>query len=143
MKNAKGMQTNSKVTEYYSNSTSCINVELKTVALIARRNVLLYYLDYLIPTLKHVASDSKIIQDVTCGRIKTTYLLTECLAVNAHETLTEELKEAKGFSFLCDKASDIAMNKISCINVRYLSHGAAKTQLCFFLNVYKISIISK
>ena len=134
MKNAKEMQTNSKVTEYYSNSTSCIHAELNTVALIARRNVLLYYMDYLIPTLKHVASDSKIMQDMTCGRIKTTYLLTECLAVNAHETLTEELKEAKGFSFLCDKASDIAMNKISCINVRYLSHGAVKTQLCFFLN---------
>ena len=91
-------------------------------------------MDCLIPKLKHEASDSKIIQDVTCGQTKTTYLLTECLTVNAHETLTEELKEAKGFSFLYDKASDIAINKISCINVRYLSHLAAKTQLCFFRN---------
>ena len=91
-------------------------------------------MDYLIPTLKHVASDSKVILDMTCGQTKTTYLLTKCLAVNPHEALTEELKEAKGFSFICDKASNMAMNRIFCINVRYLSHVAAKTQLYFFLN---------
>ena len=52
MKNAKRMQTNSKVSEYCSSSISCINAELNTVALIARRNVPLYFMDYLIPTLK-------------------------------------------------------------------------------------------
>ena len=89
MKNAKGMQTNSKVTEYYSNSTSSINAELNTVALIARRNVLLDVLYGLLDS--HTQACGKRFKDYTrwtCGRTKTTtYLLTECLAVNAHETL--------------------------------------------------------
>ena len=100
MKKSKGMQANFKVSEYCSSSTCCIYAELNTVVLIDRRNVPLYFMDYLIHTLKHVASDSNVIQDMTCGRTKTTYLQTECLAVNAHETLTEKLKEAKGFSSL-------------------------------------------
>ena len=52
-------------------------------------------MDYLIPTIKHVASNSKVIQDMICGRAKTIHLQTECLAVNAHETLTKKSKKPK------------------------------------------------
>ena len=74
MKKAKGMQTNSKISEYCSSSISCINAESNTVALITRRNVPLYFMDYLIPTLKRGKRFKgyprydlyKVIQDMTC-----------------------------------------------------------------------------
>ena len=87
------------------------------------------FLQYLLPTLKHVASDSVAINDMTCSRTKASYLLTECLAVHAHENLIQELQDAKGFSFLCDKATDNTMRKIFCINVRFVTNGAPKTHL--------------
>ncbi|CAK8685795.1 unnamed protein product [Clavelina lepadiformis] len=87
-------------------------------------------MSYMVPTLKHIASDSKEIKDTTINkRYKNNILLTECLAVDAHERLIQELQEAKGFSIPCDKASDISMNKIFCINVRYLYNGSPRTKL--------------
>eukprot|EP00795_Rhopilema_esculentum_P005760 gene5760-11035_t len=81
--------------------------ELNTVALIARRNISFNFLDHLLPTLHFIADDSRAIKDMTCNRTKGTYLLTECLSVDAHERLINAMKAAKGFSILCDKATDI------------------------------------
>ncbi|CAK8684056.1 unnamed protein product [Clavelina lepadiformis] len=127
--NAAQVLGSTSMEQYVTSSQGCIKAELNTVALIARRNISFNFMSYMVPTLKHIASDSKAIKDMTCGRTKTTYLLTECLAVDAHERLIQELQEAKGFSILCDKASDISMNKIFCINVRYLYNGSPRTQL--------------
>ena len=49
----------------------------------------LNFLDHLMETLHFVADDSKPITSMTCNRTKGTYLLTECLAVDAHLTLKE------------------------------------------------------
>ena len=57
---------------------------------------------------------------MTCGRTKGTYLLTECLSVNAHENLVQSIKAAKGMSIPCDKAMDVSMEKMFCLNVRFL-----------------------
>ena len=57
------------------------------------------------------------------------HLLTECLAVNAHETLIEKMKNGTGFSLLCDKATDITMKKIFCVNVRLLDEMDPATYL--------------
>ncbi|XP_076811997.1 uncharacterized protein LOC143458967 isoform X2 [Clavelina lepadiformis] len=127
--NAAQVLGSTSMEQYVTSSQGCIKAELNTVALIARRNISFNFMSYMVPTLKHIASDSKAIKDMTSGRTKTTYLLTECLAVDAHEMLIQELQEAKGFSILCDKASDISMNKISCINVGYLYNGSPRTQL--------------
>ncbi|CAK8681372.1 unnamed protein product [Clavelina lepadiformis] len=127
--NAAQVLGSTSMEQYVTSSQGCIKAELNTVALIARRNISFNFMSYMVPTLKHIASDSKAIKDMTSGRTKTTYLLTECLAVDAHERLIQELQEAKGFSILCDKASDISMNKIFCINVRYLYNGSPRTQL--------------
>ena len=94
--------------------------ELNKVALIARRNISLYFLDYLLPTLHFIADDSKAIKDMKCNRTRGTYLLTECLSVDAHERLVNAMKAAKGFSILFDKATDITMNKTFCVNVRFI-----------------------
>ena len=55
-----------------------------------------------------------------CNRTRGTYLLTECLSVDARERLVNAMKAAKGFSILCDKATDITMNKTFCVNVRFI-----------------------
>ena len=114
---------------FIRSSPTAVNAELNTVALIARRNMPFNFLQYLIPTLKHVASDSVAVNDMTCSRTKASYLLNECLAVHAHENLIQELQDVKGFSFLCDKATDNTMHKIFCINVRFVTNGAPKTHL--------------
>ena len=52
-----------------------------------------------------------------------TYLLTDCLSPYAHEKLVEKMKNSRGFSLLCDKATDITMSKTFCVNVRYVISG--------------------
>ena len=127
IKNASQLTRNCRMDNWVNSSSTCTKTESNAVALIARQNISLKFMDHLVPMLKHVASDSKSIKDMTCGRTKATYLLTECLGVSAHEALLQELKEAKGFSILCDKATDIIMNKIFCINVRYIHDEVPKS----------------
>ena len=55
--------------------------------------------------------------------------MTECLTVYAREMLIRQLEKACGFSILWDKATDITMKKIFCINVRYFFDGKATTHL--------------
>ena len=91
------------------------------MALIARKNISLNFLDSLVATLHGIADDSKGIKEMSCNRTKGTYLLTECLSQYANEKLVEELKLSSGFSILCDKATNITMKKVFCINVRFLT----------------------
>ena len=88
-----------------------MKVELNTVALMARGNVPLRFLDHLLETLHFVADDSKTIHDMKCKRSKGTCLLTECLSTCAHQRLLEGIKTANGISILCNKATDITMKK--------------------------------
>ncbi|CAK8684573.1 unnamed protein product [Clavelina lepadiformis] len=83
--NAAQVLGSTSMEQYVTSSQGFIKAELNTVALIARRNISFNFMSYMVPTLKHIASDSKAIKDMTSGRTKTTYLLTECLAVDAHE----------------------------------------------------------
>ncbi|CAK8686675.1 unnamed protein product [Clavelina lepadiformis] len=84
--NAAQVLGSTSMEQYVTSSQGCIKAELNTVALIARRNISFNFMSYMVPTLKHIASDSKAIKDMTSGLTKTTYLLTECLAVDAHES---------------------------------------------------------
>lgn len=102
-------------------NSATVKAELNVVALIARKNISLNFLDSLVNTLHGIADDSKGIKDMSCNRTKGTYLLTECLSQYAHEKLVEELKVSSGFSILCDKATDITMKKVFCVNVRFLT----------------------
>eukprot|EP00112_Aurelia_sp_Birch-Aquarium-sp1_P014236 Seg306.6 transcript_id=Seg306.6/GoldUCD/mRNA.D3Y31 product="Zinc finger protein 862" protein_id=Seg306.6/GoldUCD/D3Y31 len=103
-----------------------IKAELNAVALVARKNLSFNFLDQLIETLHFVANDSKAIKEMSCNRTKGTYLMNECLALNAHEKLVAEMKKARGFSILCDKATDITMNKVFCVSVRFLDQDSAE-----------------
>ena len=123
------VQTNNRLDEMIGSNLSCIKAELNLFALIARKNISFNVMSSLVPVLQHIGNDSKAIKEMTCGRTKATYLMTECLTVNAHEMLIRQLEKASGFSILCDKATDITMKKIFCINVRYFFHGKATTHL--------------
>ena len=57
---------------------------------------------------------------MTCNHTKRTYLLTECLSVDAHERLKKCYEGWKRLLDLCDKATDITMNKTFCVNVRFI-----------------------
>ena len=102
---------------------SIVKAELNVVALIARKNISFHFLDSLVETLHGMANDSKAVKNMTCNRTKGTYLLTECLAPYAHDKLVSDVKKARGFSILCDKATDISMNKVFCVNVRFLEES--------------------
>ena len=103
-----------------------IKGELNMVEQIARKSILFNFLDFLPETLHKIADDSKAIKNMTCNHTKGTYLFTECLAPYVHELLVANLKKARGFSILCDKAKDITMNKVFCGNVRFLDQSHFK-----------------
>ena len=88
-----------------------VKAELNTVALMARRSAPLRFLDHLLKTLHFVVDDSKTIRDMKCNKSKGTYLLTECLSTFAHQKLLEGIGTANGISILCDKATNITMEK--------------------------------
>ena len=112
---------------------STIKAEMNTVVLIARKKISFIVLDRLLSTLHYIPDDSPTIKDMTCGRTKGTYLLTECLSVNAHEKLVQSIKAAKGISILRDKATDVSMEKVFCVNVRFLPSDLSEpvTKLLF------------
>lgn len=101
--------------------SATIRAELNVVALIARKNISFNFLDSLVATLHGIADDSNAIKGMSCNRTKGTYLLTECLSQYAHEKLVDDLKSSSGFSILCDKATDATMNKVFCVNVRFVN----------------------
>ena len=88
----------------------------------ARKNISFNFLDQLSETLHFIADDSKAV----LWQPKGTCLLTECLSVHAHEKLVDEIMQARRISILCDKATDITMNKIFCVNVRFLPSGSTE-----------------
>ena len=102
---------------------SIIKAELNVVALIARKYISLNFLDSLVETLHGTANDSKAVKNMTCNHTKGTYLLTKCLAQYAHDKLISGVKKARGFSILCDKATDINRNEVFCVNGCFLEES--------------------
>ena len=118
VQNAKTVDGTQPMTAFVTSKESpVIKAELNVVA---QKNVSFNFLDSLLQTLHGIADDSKAVKSMTCNRTKGTHLLTESLAVYAHEQLVADLKKANGFSILCDKATDITMKTVFCVNVRYL-----------------------
>ena len=125
-RNMKTVQTNQPVSNFVQvASFPQIKAELNAVALIARRNLSFSFLDHLTKTVHFVADDSKVIRGMTCNRPEGTCLLNECLAVFLHEKLLHDIQNARGISILFDKATDIAINKMFCVRVRYFSQEVA------------------
>lgn len=82
----------------------------------------LQIIDHLIPLLKEIAFDSKIIQQVAPGRKKCTSIIKNVVTPNFKASLANTLKTTK-FSILIDESTDIGLNKSFCILIRYLDKG--------------------
>ena len=133
IKRSKTAQDNHSMTSFTNvRDPDTVKAELNVVALIARKNISFNFLDSLLETLHGIADDSKAIKNMTCNRTKGTYLLTECLAPHAHDLLVTDLQKSRGFSVLCDKATDITMNKVFCVNVRFLDESRVEPVTRFY-----------
>ena len=130
IKNTKAVQSSSSLINFVSvTSDAQVKAELNIVAMITRNNISLRFSDALLSTVKHCFPDSKIAHNITCGRTKTTYLLTECLFTSAHSRLVDEMSKSDGFSILCDKATEITLKKVYCVNVRFSINGSIISKL--------------
>lgn len=110
--------------------------ELRLSAFFAEHNVAFQIVDHLVPLLKEIIPDSKIIQKVTLGRQKCTNIVKNVLASSVTEDLINILKVNK-FSILIDEGTDIGLNKTMCVLVRYVNpqNGEVNTKLLDLLEL--------
>jgi hypothetical protein len=79
----------------------------------------------LVPLLKVAFPDSKIAQNITMGRTKTTKIITNVLGKSQKEKIVEILKKRK-FSLLIDESTDTSTGKNICLCVRYFNEDSGK-----------------
>ncbi|XP_039313707.1 uncharacterized protein LOC105201687 isoform X2 [Solenopsis invicta] len=94
--------------------------EIKLTAFFAEHNIAFSTADLLIPLLKDICVDSKIVQDIKLGQTKCKNILTNVIAKHETNKLVEYLKTCK-FSILIDESTDISNTKIMCILVWFVS----------------------
>lgn len=103
--------------------------EIKLAAFFAEHNVAFYSADHLIPLLKNIFDDSRIVQDLAMARKKCTNLVKNVIALRETEKIVDILQTRK-FSILIDESTDISDIKIMCVLVQFLSkENEIKTQL--------------
>ncbi|XP_070516613.1 SCAN domain-containing protein 3-like [Cardiocondyla obscurior] len=94
--------------------------EIKLAAFFADHNIAFSTVDHLVPLLKDISIDSKIVQDLSLSRKKCSKIVKNIIAKRETEKLILNLKTRK-FSVLIDESTDISETKIMCVLVRYLS----------------------
>ncbi|XP_070529870.1 SCAN domain-containing protein 3-like [Cardiocondyla obscurior] len=94
--------------------------EIKLAAFFADHNIAFSIVDHLVPLLKDISIDSKIVQDLSLSRKKCSKIVKNIIAKRETEKLILNLKTRK-FSVLIDESTDISETKIMCVLVRYLS----------------------
>jgi len=110
--------------------------EIKLVAFFAEHNLAFSTADNLIPLLKNICVDSKIVQDLTLTQKKSKNIITRIIAKHEVQKLVEYLQTYK-FSILIDENTDISNVKIMCILVRFVSpvHKIVTTQLLDLMSI--------
>lgn len=76
--------------------------------------------EHLVPLLVDCFPDSTILKDVKLGRTKTTNIIKHVLAKKETQDVAKILKQ-KMFSILIDESTDISVNKLLCVNVKYVN----------------------
>jgi hypothetical protein len=84
--------------------------EIKLAAFFAEHNISFCSIDHLIPILKDIYDDSKVMQDITLGRNKCRNIVKDILAKNVVEKIIYDLQPCR-FSILIDKSTDISDTK--------------------------------
>lgn len=135
------------IEETVSHADKVKRAEIKLAAFFAEHNVAFCTVDHLIPLLKDVCVDPKVVQDVTLW-IKCTQIVKNVIARREAEKIIQNLKTCK-FSILIDESTDINDTKFVCILVKYILpiNKRVVTQLfallsldatnCFANNLYK------
>lgn len=93
--------------------------ELKICAFFAHHNVAFQVVDHLVPVLKQCFPDSDILKDVKLGRTKTVNVIKNVICKKETDDLASVLQN-RHFSVLIDEGTDIGINKLLCINVKYI-----------------------
>ncbi|KYN16684.1 hypothetical protein ALC57_11050, partial [Trachymyrmex cornetzi] len=94
--------------------------EIKLAAFYAEHNVAFYTVDHLVPLLKDICMDPKVVQDFTLGRLKCTNIVKDVIAKREIEKIVDKLQSSR-FSILIDESTDISDSKLMCVLVRYVS----------------------
>ncbi|XP_070170892.1 SCAN domain-containing protein 3-like [Polyergus mexicanus] len=103
--------------------------EIKLAAFFSEHNIAFYTADHLIPLLKNICIDSKIVHDLSLGRKKCTNVVKNVIARRETEKIIDIL-QTRRFSILIDESTDISDLKIMCVLVQFFSpDDKVKTQL--------------
>lgn len=119
-----------------SSSTSNKDVkiaELKLAGLIACENLPFTLMDTLVPLLKEIAPDSKILANLNTKRTKTTHLVKNSLGSTFLELLYEKLRQPNCFfSIIMDETTDQSSTKQCALTVIYQDPVTETIKTSFF-----------
>jgi len=110
--------------------------EIKLFSFFATNNIAFQTVDLLVPVLKQILPDSKIVEKVQLHRKKYTSIVKNIIApVETYDTVS--IIKNCHFSTLVDESTDISMHKFLCILVRYVQpdSGVVHTRLLELLPV--------
>lgn len=144
LQKVKLVRKNANVTDFFrpistrDEDRQVQDFELRLSAFFAEHNVAFQIVDHLVPLLKEIIPDSKIIQKVTLGRQKCTNIVKNVLASSVTEDLINILKVNK-FLILIDESTNIGLNKTMCVLVRYVNpqNGEVNTKLLDLVELMK------
>ncbi|XP_063931363.1 uncharacterized protein LOC135143427 [Zophobas morio] len=83
--------------------------------------------DHLVPLLKDIFGDSKILQDVRLARTKCSEVVNNVVSKHETNVLVKNLKN-NNFSVLVDESTDISNHKNLCVLVKYCDNDDNKTK---------------
>lgn len=92
--------------------------EIRLSSFVVEHNLSLNIMEHLPNLIKSVCPDSEVAKSITCGRTKTTNIITDVLGKTDHETIVEEMKNTK-FSLIVDESTDKGSKKHLAVIVRF------------------------
>lgn len=110
--------------------------EIKLSAFLAHHNVAFQVVEHLVPVLTDCFPDSSILKNVKLGRTKVTHVIKNVICKKETKDLVSILQKTH-FSILLYKRTDIAVNKLLCINVKFVNdRGVICDRLLEILTIY-------
>jgi len=103
------------------------SAEIVLSGFFAENNVAFRIVDLLIPVLKNIFPDSKILADVKLGRTKLTNILKNVISKSEKNDLAATLRSIP-YSVLSDESTDVSTSKMMTILVRYFNCKTVKIE---------------
>lgn len=127
--NLKSIENTPNIKSIFQINSSEVNkvktAEIKISAFFSEHNIAFQTIDHLIPVLKNVLPDSKILENLTLGRTKCTQIIKEVITPLEEEELINNIKK-NSFSILIDESTDITNKKNLCCLVKYVHPTSGK-----------------